>query len=170
MKSLVIITLFFFPYMVCNAQNGCKNDTIMYLAAYNYIINDSINQRKSISVSDSIIDLDRFWFSKDLISLPEEKEKIDKYRTNKKNVWSAPFYSPCITLLFDKNVRQSDAVLFFSKIEDNILRADLLPDKSSADKYNYNQMSFQNTGRIYLFVFDKDCIFKGVFNHEIIYD
>lgn len=170
MKSLVIIPLFFFSYMICNAQNNCKNDTIMYLVAYNYIINDSINQEKSISVSDSIIDLDRFWFSKELVSLPEEKEKLDKYRANKKNVWSVPFYSPCIALLFDKNIRNSDAVLFFSKIEDNVLRADLLPYKKHVDKYNYSQMSFQNTGWIYLFVFDKDCTSKRVFSHEIVYD
>lgn len=87
MKSLVIFFLFFFPYVICNAQSDCTNDTTMYLVAYNYIINDSTNQGKSISVSDSIIDLDRFWFSEDLIALPMEKVKLDKYRANKGYVW-----------------------------------------------------------------------------------
>ena len=119
MKSIVIFFLFFFPYVICNAQSDCTNDTTMYLVAYNYIINDSTNQGKSISVSDSIIDLDRFWFSEDLIALPMEKVKLDKYRANKGYVWYPPFYSPCIALLFGNNSQHQNDVLFFSKIEDN---------------------------------------------------
>ena len=170
MKSFVIFFLFFFPYVICNAQSDCTNDTTMYLVAYNYIINDSTNQGKSISVSDSIIDLDRFWFSEDLIALPMEKVKLDKYRANKGYVWYPPFYSPCIALLFGNNSQHQNDVLFFSKIEDNMLRADLLSYKRYADKYNYDQMAFQNVGRVYLFVFDINTTFKAVFSHEIIYD
>ena len=51
-----------------------------------------------------------------------------------------------------------------------MLRADLLSYKRYADKYNYDQMAFQNVGRIYLFVFDINTTFKAVFSHEIIYD
>ncbi|WP_148373315.1 hypothetical protein [Bacteroides bouchesdurhonensis] len=170
MKSLMINIFFIFFCMICNAQNNCRNDSIMYLIAYNYIVNDSINYGKSISVADSIIDLDRFWFSKDLVALPVEREKLVNYHANKKYISSAPFYSPCIALLFGKKIRQSNVVLFFSKIEDNMLRADLLPCKKYGNKYNYDQMSFQNEGQIYLFVFDKNGDLKGAFSHEIIYD
>ena len=73
-------------------------------------------------------------------------------------------------LLFGNNSQHQNDVLFFSKIEDNMLRADLLSYKRYADKYNYDQMAFQNVGRVYLFVFDINTTFKAVFSHEIIYD
>ena len=63
MKSLVIFFLFFFPYVICNAQSDCTNDTTMYLVAYNYIINDSTNQGKSISQIRLLIWID-FGFQK----------------------------------------------------------------------------------------------------------
>ncbi len=172
MKNTVIIIIYcFFCSNTIIAQINCIQDSTMYIAAYNYIASDSLNRGKSIVVSDSIVDLDRFWFSKDLTEFTVEREKLDHYRLSKNYVWFDSFYSQCISSLFSGKNLNSKMVLFFSIIEDNMLRADLLPhNKKWKNKFNYNTMSFQNVGQIYLFIFNKDGSIKKVFSHEIIYD
>ena len=61
-------------------------------------------------------------------------------------------------------------VLFFSKIEDYMLRADLLLYKQQSNKFDYKKMTIQNIGQIYLFIFNKDGSLKFAFSHEITYD
>lgn len=171
MKTILISILFFINYIGIKAQSDCDQDSIMYIAAYNYVANDSINRGKNIVVSDSIVDLDRFWFSKDLTEFTVEKEKLDLYRLRKNYVWFDSFYSPCISSLFSGKNLNSKLVLFFSTIEDNMLRVDLLPyNKKWKNKFSYDTMSFQNVGQIYLFIFNKDRSIKKAFSHEIIYD
>lgn len=169
MIALVMCCVFYCNISIAQ-KIDCTKDSSMYLAAYNYIINDSINTEKTISVSDSIVDLDRFWFSDKLIALPVEKEKLDRYRTDKKYSWFNTFYSACIDSLFYKRKEQSDHVLFFSTIEDNMLRADLLSYKKSIDAFNYDQVASQTEAYIYLFIFNTDGTIKEAFGHEIIYD
>ena len=152
------------------AQNDCEKVAALYLAAYNYIVNDSVNQNKKIIVSDSIIDLDRFWFSQDLENFPVEKEKLEQYRVDKGFNWFETYYSHCIDSLFCKKNQQANNILFFSPIEDNILRADVLPRKRCVNKFDYNTMAFQTVGQIYLFIFDDDGTIKMVFGRKIIYD
>jgi len=151
-------------------QYDCGNDGILYLAAYNYILNDSINHNEKIAVCDSIIDLDRFWFSQDMKDFPIEKENIDKYRAAKEFKWDKPYYSYYIDSLFCEKNKQANNILFFSQIEDNMLRTDILPHKRCVDKFNYNAMAFQNIGLVYLFIFDKNNTIKIVLSREIIYD
>lgn len=172
MKSSIAITICcFFCSNTIIAQLNCNQDSTMYIAAYNYVVNDSLCQEKNIVVSDSIIDLDRFWFSKDLSEFSIEREKLDQYRFRKSYAWFKPFYSPCISSIFNVKNLNSKLVLFFSVIEDNMLRADLLPhNKKWTNKFNYDEMSFQNVGQIYLFIFNKKGRIKKVFCHEIIYD
>jgi len=171
MKNIVIILsiLLLWDYVVV-AQNDCKKETALYLAAYNYIVNDSVNQNKQISVSNFIVDLDRFWFSEDLKNFPVEKEKVNQYREYRGFNWFEPYYSHCIDSLFCKKNQQANSVLFFSKIENNMLRADVLPHKRCVDKFDYNAMAFQTVGQIYLFIFDEDGTIKMTFSREIIYD
>lgn len=153
-----------------NAQLSCYKDSIKYLAAYNYIINDSINQGKIIAVSDSIIDLDRYWFSEELKSFPIEQEILNKYRENKNFTWFTTFYSSFLSVLFKDKNQLANYVIFFSKVEDNMLLADLLPHTRQFDKFNYDEMAFQNVGRTYLFFFGKNGGLKAVFSREMIYD
>jgi len=171
MRNVVIIffSTILWSYPVI-AQKDREKDSVLYLAAYNYILNDSVNQNKKIAVSDSIVDLDRFWFSQDLKNFTIEKEKVDQYRSAKKFMWTKPYYSYFIDSLFCKNKKQANNVLFFSQIEDNMLRVDILPKKRCVDKFDYNAVAFQNIGRIYLFIFDKNGNIKKTFSREIIYD
>jgi hypothetical protein len=169
MKNIVIIVLFSLLHTISVAQTNCSQDSVIYLAAYNYIFQDSVNQGKTITVSDSIVDLDKFWFSQDISDCPAKKEVLDQYRANKGFIWFDTYYSPCLASLFCKTTTSKN-VLFFSKIEDNMLRADLLPYKQQSNKFDYGKMAFQNVGQIYLFIFNKDGSLKSAFSHEIIYD
>jgi len=171
MKNNVIIILLFLLWdSPIIAQNDWKKDSVLYLNAYNYIINDSINQNKEIAVSDSIVDLDRFWFSQDIKNFFIEKEKVNRYRSTKDFRWFKPYYSYYIDSLFCKKNQQSNNILFFSQIEDNMLRVDVLPCKKHVNKFDYNAVAYQNTGQIYLFIFDEEGIIKMVFSREIVYD
>lgn len=166
---IMILSILLWNYSAM-AQTDCGQDTIMYSMAYNYIINDSVNQNKKIEVSDSIVDLDRFWFSQYMNNFPIEKEKLDQYRANKNYKWFESYYSPCIASLFCKKNQQSNNILFFSQIEDNMLRVDILPKKPQNNKISYNDLAFQNTGQIYLFLFTFCGHIRAVFGTKIIYD
>lgn len=169
MKNIYIITLFMFFCNKLTSQVDCVQDLKQYLIAYNYIITDSINNNEVIAVSDSIVDIDRELFPDKLINFPEEKEKLNKYRENKAYIWDASYYSPCLNVLFCKN-NNASKVLFFSKIEDNMLLADLLPYKDKFSMFNYDRMASQNIGLTYLFILGSDGEIKGFFKHSIIYD
>jgi len=176
-KNIIVIFFCLYLFDVIDAQSNCSNDSIMYITAYNFINRDIIgaNQDKYIFASDSIVDLDWFIFSNDLIDYPIKKEKIEKYRINKKFVWFETFYSPFLNYLFcEIKKKQSDkGIIFFSQIEDNMLRADFLKwnyFKKNFNKYSYSEMSHQNEGFVYLFIFDEFGIIKATFSHEIIYD
>ena len=75
----VLFTLF---YAISMAQTNCSQDSTRYLDAYNYIIQESANQEKTIEVSDSIVDLDRFWFSQDIADYPTKKEILGLQKNN----------------------------------------------------------------------------------------
>ena len=176
MKNIIFYVLllicFFYNCFVIHSQSNCDQDSVKYLIAYNYIINDSVNKENKMTVCDSIVDLDRFWFSRNLTDFPQEKKILDQYRENKKFIWFEPFYSPCLASIFCKK-GMSKHVLFFSQIEDNMLRADLLPSKKQfncTDIYNYHKMASFTEGRIYMFIFNDDGTIKAFFNNEIIYD
>lgn len=170
MKNIVIIVLFTLLSAISMAQTNCSQGSVMYLTAYNYIIRDSVNQGKTIAVSDSIVDLDRFWFSQDIADYPTEKEILDQYRADKKFVWKDAYYSPCLASLFCRKKTMPKNILFFSKIENNMLRVDLLPYKQQSNRFDYVKMASQNVGQIYLFIFNENGSLVSTFSHEIIYD
>lgn len=99
----------------------------MYMAAYNYILNDSINNNRLIVVADSIVDLDRYWVT-GLEQFPEEYKKLARYieKQMKRMFATSSSYSPLLASLFhDQDVKLSNAILFFSRIIDLMLRADI---------------------------------------------
>lgn len=170
MKKIILI-LFISYSKIIYAQSDCTQDSVLYMIAYNYIVNDSINKGKTITVSDSIVDLDRYWCSAELDSFPEEKKALKQYRENKKYVWFTTYYSQCLNTLFHhtKNI-SAKKVIFFSQIEDNMLLAELLPYKKQCNLFSYDEMAFLSTGQSYLFIFSKEGILKAAFSHEMIYD
>ena len=171
MKYIYSLLLLSFLFCITlNAQLYCCKDSVKYLTAFNCIANDSIIKEKKISVSDSIVDLDRYWFSDELKNYPEEKQILNQYREKNKFKWFAPFYSSCLATLFPDKDKSARNIIFFSKIEDDMLLADLLPHTKQFDRFNYDKMAFQTIGRTYLFIFAKDGNLKAFFSREIHYD
>lgn len=176
MRNLMVICFCVFFSCGTYSQTICSKDSTRYVVAYNYINNEKVNREKMIIVTDSIVDLDRFWFSNDATGLL--KDKIDQHRINKKFIWNDTFYSSCLNFLFPtkkKKTLRATHVLFFSEIEDDMLCADLIfcrrLSKMQSDMFNYQRMATLNSGRIYLFVFDKGRnTIKSVFSHEMSYD
>lgn len=170
MKKLFFLLLVFYSQTIY-AQSNCAQDSILYLIAYNYIVSDSINKGETIVVSDSIIDLDRYWYSAELDDLPEEKKVLNQYRKGKNFMWFSTYYSPCLNKLFHpKSDAFTDKVIFFSQLEDNMLIVDLLSYTRRCNMFSYNEMAFQNVGRTYLFVFCKDKTLKAVVSREMFYE
>ncbi|NDP22618.1 MAG: hypothetical protein GZ091_16285 [Paludibacter sp.] len=173
MKLKTILSFFILSSWLANypiAAQNCERDSLLYLTAFNYILKDSINHNNSIAVSDSIIDLDRFWFSKGLENFPNEKELLNQYRANKGYKWFKPYHSKLINLLFCRQ-KNEQKVLFFSPIENNILRADLLPiNQRSKDIFDYNKLASFTEGYQYLFIFNNSKTIKLALCRKIIYD
>jgi hypothetical protein len=164
--------LFIISFLASNnivSQTNCNKDSSLYLSAFYYIIQ---LENKNIELSDSIVDIDRFYFSDLLVDFPTEKEKIKKYRSAKDFTWFNSYFCEYLHNLKCQEEFNGNNVLFFSQIEDNILIAELLP-KSNKDRemrFNYEYMTFQNIGKVYLFIFDSCNNIKEMFQNNIIYD
>jgi hypothetical protein len=140
------------------AQEDCRKDSVKYAQAYDYIMNDTVNKGRLIVVSDSIVDLDRdYFFSSSLDSI--ERKKLECYRGEKNYKWFVPYHSNCIASWFPTKNANAEYVLFFSQVEDKMLRADLLPFNKAyvgiRYMFWYKQYHFLE-GYIYLFIFDSD--------------
>lgn len=168
MKKFIILIFVCFSWINLVAQDICIKDSIKYLNAYNYILNDSINLNKTIFVSDTLIDLDRIWFLSDLDSLPKEKAIIKSLINYS---WKPNFYSDNISKIFFSNYNDcnSKTVLFFSWIEKNTLCVDLFQDEQIISEFDYNKIASQNKSHMYLFIFDLNGKIEHVFRKEILY-
>ncbi len=51
-----------------------------------------------------------------------------------------------------------------------MLLVDILPCKKYANRFNYDEMAFQNVGRTYLFIFCKNGNLRAAFSREMSYD
>ena len=153
-------------------QSACAQDYFdlyraQYQCAYNYI--NDINKGEKITVSHTIVDLERWAFIQDLSVFPEAKEKVQshsiKYVYNRKN----DIYSKKITSLGAKR-KSSKYIIFFSPIIDNMLVASVIPYNKYKKRFvnDYERMAFQITCDDYLFLFDADMKLIKVLHANII--
>jgi hypothetical protein len=145
-----------------------KEDLPKYREAYNYILSDSINKRRDIFVSDTIVDMDRFYFKSDVQSdsiLAHIINSLTKY------YWFDDFFSCEIKELFGEQNKKAESILFFSLIEKNTLRVDLFVKRYSINDFKYDWIINSNRDKVYayLFFFDKIGKIKYVYRHEITY-
>jgi len=146
-----------------------ENDFFKYKEAFNYILSDSINLGKEIFVSDTIIDMDRFYFKdevKDDTTLTNIIDSLTKY------TWFENFSSDEIQNIFGKQNKSAESILFFSLIEKNTLRADLFFERKSLNEFKYNNLSNYNVNEIfsYLFFFDEFGKIKKAYRAKMIYE
>lgn len=146
------------------AEDLCK-----YQKAYNYISADPINKENKITVSDIIVDMDRFYFQGDVkedTCLSKVIDSLNKYE------WFDEFSSKDIYDLFQGQDRYAESILFFSLIEKNTLRADLFMKRSDLKEFRYDKIINLNESKVYayLFFFDESGKIKQVYRSEIIYE
>ena len=146
---LILIGCSFAVHM--SSQQKCDSD-IIYSQAFCKIAQDTINSKSHLYVSDYIVDLDRFWYS-DMLSDSINRELVKSFRSRKQYKWEPNYYCTCLHSLFNKEVNNNfDKIIFFSRIEDNMLRADVLNYcKGSMD---YDSLSLFGSGEAYLFICD----------------
>lgn len=154
-------------------QNIYQKDSVIYTNAYRYIIKDSTNLNKSIILSDSIVDLDKYW-SSGLDSFPKEKEILNQYRERKKYQYFKAFFSQVLNSLSNEHKtshHSNSVILFFSKIENYTLRADVLPlDNKYTDQtriFDYTNYDF-GEGYEYLFILNPDGSIKLALKQQVI--
>lgn len=168
---IIFVVISCCQYSFC--QNRSERDSIMYMAAYNYILSDSINKNKLIAVADSIVDLDRYWVT-GLQQFPEEHKKLAQYREKQmtKIFATSTSYSPLLSSLFhDQDVKRSNTILFFSGIIDLMLRADINSFNKNYmgeyEKFNYEAYIW-GISYEYLFLFKEDGTLRKVLQRELI--
>ena len=169
----ILMLCYCFQYVVC--QTTWQKDSTMYMTAYQHIKNDSIFSGKLIAVTDSIVDLDRYCLDCLKKEFPEEYEKLKVYRKNKKYPYFYSYYSyfytyysPLLAFLFrNQDVEQASAILFFSNIEDLMLRADVnFYDKTYiSNKFKYEEYIW-GISYEYLFIFDENATLRKVVRSE----
>lgn len=170
MKKYIIIVLLVCCNQYVGSQNTWQRDSAMYMTAYAYILNDSINQKKILLVADSLVDLDCI-YNEDTLNTKEENGIL--LRQRKKYKFFAPYHSSLLSSLFPKfDVSSESYVLFFSPIIENvILRADLyFFDKNhvnTKDIFRYDSYIF-GTSYQYLFIFQPNATLKRVICNEFI--
>ena len=93
MKKYIIIVLLVCCNQYVNSQNAWQRDSAMYMTAYTYILNDSINQKQNLLVADSLVDLDCI-YNEDTLNTKEENEIL--LRQKKKHKYLPPYHSSTI--------------------------------------------------------------------------
>lgn len=170
MKKYIIIVLLIYCNQYVNSQNTWQRDSAMYMTAYTYILNDSINQKKNLLVADSLVDLDCI-YNEDTLNTKEENEIL--LRQKKKHKYLPPYHSSLLSNLFPKiDISSEFHVIFFSPIIENVmLRADLyfLQKKNinMKDIFRYDSYIF-GTSYQYLFIFQPNSTLKRVICNEFI--
>ncbi len=168
MKNILLVFMLFFLQSNMHAQKNDSADSIKYLAAYDVIVNDSINEGKSLIVSDSLVRLNVAVFFRELKQKDEDENSLaTRLYAMCQNI------DPCskLTFLSDKSSKCSKHIVFFSPIiNDSILCAELFEYKSCLNSYEYNQIAMFNTSYIYLFIFDEVGKIKSMFRKEMIYN
>lgn len=172
MKNIFFFILCCFYFCtVINGQSNCDQDSTKFLIAYNYIINDSINQGKDLIISNSLVSLNVAVFFRELKQKDEDERSLAKRLYG---IYQNVDFGSKLTFLNDKGVKYSKNILFFSPIiNDSILCAELFEYKKNLNKSNkikYRHVAAFNTSYIYLFVFDKVGKIKSMFRKEMIYD
>ncbi|WP_320969672.1 hypothetical protein [Bacteroides nordii] len=166
MKNILIIIILFFLQSNMFAQKNYSADSIKYLAGYNAIIDDSINQEKSFIISDSLVRLNIAVFFREL-----KQKDNDSLVPQLYGIYQNVDSFSKLTFLSDKSRRCSKNILFFSPIiNDSILCAELFKNKSNLSKNEYLDVAMFSTSYMYLFVFDEMGKIKSMFRKEMIYN
>lgn len=169
--SRVLLIMLLFTVKSCQSQDIDKKELVKYQTAYNYVMNLNENEGsgKGICVSDTLVYIDMTTFWEYLISEKQEQKKfvitldsIDNARRFKH------FQSDLIKKNFNSN-KTSRYSLFFSKVYDNLLIAELIDNKGNAN-FGYNRITAFNKSKQFLFKFDGNDKIVSVYTTNMEYN
>lgn len=144
-------------------DNDNINASIVYRHAFEYIQQDNANL--NIAVSDSIIYLNKAW-NIESGGCRNEESMLNQYEDNLKCEYSKPYYSAALFNLHEANKHNPQMVLFFSSMENHMLRADLHIFNS---QYQYrNELYIWGECIEYLFLLKEDGNIKKVFKQKVL--
>lgn len=165
MKINFILILICCSLRTLAQDNDNINASIIYRHVFEYIQQDGINAKFNIAVSDSIIDLDKNW-NIELGEYRNEELMLNQYESNLKCEYFKPYYSATLFSLHEANKHNPQLILFFSPIENHILRADL---HSFNSQYQYrNELYIWGECIEYLFLLKEDGNIKKVFKQKVL--
>ncbi|PWG77977.1 hypothetical protein [Pararcticibacter amylolyticus] len=166
MKVLLRCLLLSVSLYACAVNNRRLTTSSRYESAYNYIINDSDIKGKSVNIADSVVYIDMSIFFEELSE--ECNLSRDSMLRNLDSLDNVRYFAPVKHKLEIEKTRNvsSNVILYFSKVYDNLLIAELL---NGTGRYAKDRL-FQTSTR-YLFVFDdKSDQIKRVYKKEVQYN
>ncbi|WP_026903427.1 hypothetical protein [Pedobacter glucosidilyticus] len=172
LSSLFFLSISFFGCNASKVELYTYKHKSKYALAYNYLIQDQINQKVDFNIADSTVNIDLSPFYEELSLLSHKSKEKMLFLLDSLNHSSLHDHSVNVGQLIrpKKNVRnESNSTIYFSKVYDDFLGAEILDDISSI-KENYKNATVFNKGMRYLFLFDKSGEIKNVYKKEIQYD
>ena len=165
------IVLFLLMPLLSIAQKD-DSKAMLYKKCYEYIVDDQQLNKNQLIVSDTIIYVERIFFHEVFKKTDESMEdylsRIDSVDNDK---FYSSYYSPLLDSLFhkkNKHVCRKEPfhILYFSRISDNLLFAELVYIKKYVSLSHYI-CTFLNSTYTYLFILDEDLSIQKVFKIEI---
>lgn len=144
------------------------NDIEKYLNAKEYIEHDSLFNKKCLYFSPYLIDLDFFYFNTEI-----ENDTTINGKLPIKNRWFKDFYSLTLKDILKNECKEIDYIVFFSLIENDMLRVDVLPNRKGVATFRFDDVSLfcGEELQAYLFSFKKKSNnLRKVYRLKIKYD
>jgi hypothetical protein len=160
------ITMLITVLALCICNDAYCQPKVPYKKAFNYI--KGLNGKKSIVVSDTFVSFSLYEFS-DELSVYWSKSKnatllsIDSVELKNDSNKTVEF--GFLRTLVSRGLKPTQIIFFSNIIRNNILIAEIMREKHSADLGHDNQSLF-NRSTQYLFIFDKNGQIKKVVVHK----
>jgi len=152
--------------------SGCYNayrNNIYYKSAFNYIKELPDIKTNCLSVSDTLINLELCNFYEEISEIRNLKEKDILFILDSiDNVMSLVKYHYPLLSKFN-NSDSCTNTLFFSKLIDNMLLAEVINNRGDLSANHYKLTAF-NKSTIFIFIFDSEKRISKVFSKELQYD
>lgn len=158
-KALIIITV-----VILNSCIEQKN--VYYKSAYSYLVDLPEFKKNGLTVSDTIVHLNLSIFFEELSKGDTKAMFLKLDSLDKSNSFNNYIIPELNSLPSDTS---SKYTLFFSKIIDNFLEAEIVQSNGQKGA-GHERMTAFNKSRVFLFIFDKQKQISKVFYKEVQYD
>ncbi|ALL07618.1 hypothetical protein AQ505_20265 [Pedobacter sp. PACM 27299] len=171
-SRLLILSLYFFSCNASKVELPLERYKSKYKLAYDYLIINQTSQKNNFTIADSTVNIDLSPFYVELsLEFHKSKDATLFELDSLNHTTSAEFMIETSDLKQQQNkeLNRPTSIIFFSKMHDYILAAEIL-DNISNPKETYKNATSFNNGTRYLFIFDKRGKIKNVYKKGIQYN